>query len=55
MGERRGAYKILVEKPGRRRSFGRSNSRWDDNIKMYLREVEWCGMDWIDLAQDRES
>jgi hypothetical protein len=36
MEERRGAYRVLVEKPEARRSFGRSMRRWEDNIKMYL-------------------
>jgi len=34
------------------RPLRRPRSRWEDNIKMDLREVEWGGMDWIDLAQD---
>jgi hypothetical protein len=41
MGERRGAYRV----------FG---ARWEDNIKMDLQEVGWGGMDWIDMAQDRD-
>jgi hypothetical protein len=54
MGERRGAYRALVGKPEGRRSLGRPRRRWEDNIKMDLREVGWGGMDWIDLAQDRD-
>jgi hypothetical protein len=54
MGERRGAYRALVGKPEGRRALGRSRRRWEDNIKMDLREVGWGGMDWIDLAQDRD-
>ena len=42
----------LVGKPEGRRPLGRPRRRWEDNIKMDLREVGW-GMDWIDLAQDR--
>jgi hypothetical protein len=53
MEERRGIYKILVGRPEGRRPFGRPRSRWEDNIKMYLQDVEW-GIDWIDLAQDRD-
>jgi hypothetical protein len=53
MGERRGAYRVLVGKPEGRRPLGRPRRRWENNIKMYLREVEWGGVDWIDLAQDR--
>jgi hypothetical protein len=41
MGERRGAYKALVGKPEGRRSLGRPRRRWEDNIKMDLREVAW--------------
>jgi hypothetical protein len=53
MGERRNAYRILVGKPEEKRPLGRPRRRWEDNIKMNLGEVEWGGMDWIDLAQDR--
>jgi hypothetical protein len=50
--KRRGAYKILVGKPERKRPLGRRKLRWEDNIKMDLQDVG-CGMDWIDQAQDR--
>jgi hypothetical protein len=53
MGERRVAYRALVWKPEGRRPFGKPRRRWEDNIKMDLREVGWGGMDWINLAQDR--
>jgi hypothetical protein len=53
MGEKRDAYMILVERPVGRRSLGRPRSRWDDNIKMDLQAGGW-GMDWIELAQDRD-
>jgi hypothetical protein len=53
MGEKRGAYRILVERPEGRRPLGRPRRRWEDNIKMDLQEVGW-GMDWIDLALDRD-
>jgi hypothetical protein len=52
MGERRGVYRALVGKPEARRPFGRPGRRWEDNIKMGLREVGWGSVDWIDLAQD---
>jgi hypothetical protein len=54
MGERRGAYRALVGKPEGRRPLGRPRRRWKDNIKMDFREVGWGGMDWINLAQDRD-
>jgi hypothetical protein len=54
MGERRGAYRTLVGKPEGRRPLGRPRRRWEDNIKIDLREVGWGGIDWINLAQDRD-
>ena len=55
MGERRGAYRVLVGKPEGKRPLGRSRRRWEDNIKMDRQEVGWVGgKDWIDLAQDRD-
>jgi len=54
MGERRGVYRILMGKPESKRSLGRPRHRWEDNIKMDLQEVGCGGMDWIDLAQDRD-
>ena len=53
MGEKRGVYKVLVEKPEGKRPFGRPRRRWEDNIKMDLQEVGCGYMDWIELAQDR--
>jgi transcription termination factor 2 len=55
MGEKRIAYRILVRKPGGRRPLGRPRRRWVDNIKMDLREIGWDGMDWVDLAQDKDQ
>jgi hypothetical protein len=54
MGEMRNAYRILMREPGGRRPLGRPRCRWVDNIKMNLREIGWDGMDWIELAQDRD-
>jgi hypothetical protein len=54
MGERRGAYNALVGKPEGRKALERPRRRWEDNIKMDLREVGWEGMDWINLATDRD-
>jgi hypothetical protein len=52
MGEGRGVYRVLVGKPQGKRLQGRSMGRWEDNIKMDLQECG--GMDWIELAQDRD-
>jgi hypothetical protein len=54
MGEGRGVYRILVGKPEGKRPLGRPRFRWEDNIKMDLQEVGCGGMDWIELAQDRD-
>jgi hypothetical protein len=43
-----------VGKPEGNRPLGRPRRRWMDNIKVHLREIGWDGMDWIDLAQDRD-
>ena len=53
-GNKRGVYRVLVGKPGGKKTFGRHRSRWEDNIKMDLQEVGCGGKDWIDLAQDRD-
>ena len=53
MEERRGTYRVLVGKPRGSRPLGRPRRRWEDNIKIDLREVGRGGMDWIDMAQDR--
>jgi hypothetical protein len=46
---------FLVGKPGGKRQLGKPRRRWENNIKMDLEEVRFRGMDWIELAQDRES
>jgi hypothetical protein len=50
----RNVYKILVGKPEGKRRLGRPWRRWKDNIRIDLREIEWEGVDWIRLAQDRD-
>jgi hypothetical protein len=54
MGERRCAYRFWVEKCEGNRPLGTPMCRWEDNIKMDLQEVGCGGMDWFDLAQDRD-
>jgi hypothetical protein len=55
MGQKRNAYRILVGKLEGERPLGRPRHRWVDSIKMDLREIGWDGMDWMDLAQDRDQ
>jgi hypothetical protein len=49
------AYRILVGKPEGNRPLGRPRRRWVDNIKIDLRNIGWDGVDWFDLAQDRDQ
>jgi len=54
MVERPGVYGVLVGKPEGKRPLGRPRGRWEDNIKMNLQEMGYGGMDWIELAHDRD-
>ncbi|KAJ4444324.1 hypothetical protein ANN_06116, partial [Periplaneta americana] len=54
MDESRNAYRMLVWKPEGKRPLGRPRRRWEDNIKMDLREMGYDDRDWINLTQDRE-
>jgi hypothetical protein len=54
MRKKRNAYGRLVGKPEGKRPRGRPRRKWVDNIKMDLRGIGWDGIDWIDLAQDRD-
>ena len=54
VGERRGVYRVLVGKPEGKRPLGRLRHRWEENIKMDLQEVGCEGIDWIELAEDRD-
>jgi hypothetical protein len=53
-GEVRGAYNILVGRPEGRRPLVRPRRRWEDNIKVDVREIGFRDVDWIHLAQDRD-
>jgi hypothetical protein len=54
MGEERGVHRVLVGKPERKRPLGRPRRRWVDNIKSDFQEVGGGGVDWVELAQDRD-
>jgi len=53
MGESRCVHRVLVGKTEEKRPLGRSRHRWEDNMKADLQEVGFEGMDWINVAQDR--
>jgi hypothetical protein len=53
MGEGRVVYRVLVGRPEGTRSLGRPKRRWEDNIKLEVREIGIDGANWIQLAQDR--
>jgi hypothetical protein len=52
--ERRGVYRVLVEKLEGKKPLGRPRRRWEDNIRMNLQEVGCGGLDWIELAGDMD-
>jgi len=54
IGDKRGAYRILVVKPEGKKPLGRPRHRLEYNIEMYLQEMGWGGMDLIYLTQDRD-
>jgi hypothetical protein len=54
MGEGRNLFRVLVGKPEGKRPLERPRRRWEDGIKMDLREIGWVGVEWIDLGQDRD-
>jgi hypothetical protein len=55
MGNRRGAYRVLVGTPDGKRPLGRPRLQWEDSIKMNLQEVGWGCMDLISVAQNRDG
>ena len=54
MGDTRGAYRVLVGRPERKKALGRPRRKREDNIKMGIQEMGWGNMDWIDMAQERD-
>jgi len=54
MGDEWGVYRVLVGKPEGKRPLGRPRHRWEGNIRVDLQEVGCGGMDWIELAQDKD-
>jgi hypothetical protein len=52
--EDRNVYRVLMGKPEGKRPLGRPRRRWEDGIRMDLRETGWGSVDWIQLAQDRD-
>jgi hypothetical protein len=54
IGEERKVYKVLVGKPKGKRPLGRLRHRWEDGIRTDLREIGLGGVDWVQLAQDRD-
>jgi hypothetical protein len=55
IGEMKNAHNVLIAKPEGKRPLGRSRRRWEDNVKMDLKEVGWEGGDWMRLTQDWEQ
>jgi hypothetical protein len=53
MGEESKLYRVLVENPAGKRPLGRARSRWEDGLKMDLREIGWEGVEWIYFVQDK--
>jgi hypothetical protein len=54
MGEEKIVYRVLMGKPEGKRPLGRPRRKWEDGIRMDLRENGWGSVDWIQLAQDRD-
>ena len=55
MGDKRASYRVFVGTANGKRPLGRPKYRWEDNIKINLQEVGWGGVDWFDLAKDRDK
>jgi hypothetical protein len=54
MGEEKSVYKVVMRKPEGKKPLGKPRRRWEDGIRMDLREIGWWSVEWIQLAQDRE-
>jgi hypothetical protein len=54
MGEERNVYRLLMGKPEGKRPLERPRRRWEDGVRLDLREIGWASVDWIQLAQDRD-
>jgi hypothetical protein len=52
---KRNTYRIVAGKPERKRLLGRPRCRWQDNIKIEVTEIVWGGMDWINVAKDKDQ
>jgi hypothetical protein len=52
---KRNIYRILVGKSEGTRPLVEPRHKWEDNIKMYVKEIDWDGMDWINMVQDRDK
>jgi len=55
IGDRKGAYKVLVGKPDWKRSLVRRRRKWEDNIRMDVTEIDWEAVNRIDLARDGDK
>jgi hypothetical protein len=53
MGEKRNVYRVLIGKPESKKPLGRPRRRWEDGIKVDLKEIGWGSVEWIQLVQDR--
>jgi hypothetical protein len=54
MGEEKNAYRVFMGKPEGKRPLERPRHRWQVEIRMDLREIDWEGVEWIQMAQDRD-
>jgi hypothetical protein len=53
MDEKKNAFRVLVGRPGGRRPLGRHRRRWEDNIKIDLKDIGWEAVYWVSVAQNR--